>query len=216
MTRRHTRDTGTSWAITLRSIVVTACLFTPSIAALGVPPDNDDCINATVAVDGDTPFTTIEATTDGNLVPPICVSGNVFTQIDNDVWFQYLAECTGDLTVSVCGAPFDTKIAVYDVCEICPANSVPIGCDDDFCNLFGASETTVSVLDRECYLIRIGGFSLATGAGTLSLTCVVPPPPTGSCCDNGTCLGTLTEDVCTTSGGTSWHNGEVCPPFSSR
>ncbi|MCH7871754.1 MAG: hypothetical protein IID33_08635, partial [Planctomycetes bacterium] len=201
-------------AITLRSMVTAACLCTLSTCAFGAPPDNDDCIDAGVAVGGDNPFTTIDATTDGN-PDPVCLT-NLVNQIDNDVWFKYSAECTGNLTASICGAPFDSKMAVYDGCNVCPPTDSPIGCDDDFCAVNGASQLTVPVVARNCYLIRIGSFSPSsgTGAGTLSLSCDVPPPPSGACCATATCLGTMTESACTSSGGTLWVEDEGCPSFA--
>ena len=114
---------------------------------------------------------------------------------------------------------FDTKMAIYDggdACDICTPTDAPLGCDDDFCGVNLGSQVTVPVIDRQCYLIRIGSFSpsVGVGSGTLSLSCVVPPPPTGACCATSTCLGTLTEPTCTSSGGTLWVEGEGCPAFA--
>ena len=90
------RNTGTKMAITFRSMVTAACLFTLSTCAFGAPPGNDDCIDAGVAVGGDNPFTTIDATTDGN--PDAVCLNLLVSQIDNDVWFNWTATVTEQVT----------------------------------------------------------------------------------------------------------------------
>ena len=222
MTQRHIRLAGYEFALRLRSVATVVVILALSTRAFGGgAPVNDNCTNATVATAGNMPFSTLSATTDGN--PAELCETNTQNQIFNDVWFKHLADCTGDLTVSICNIDVefslaDTKLAVYDGCDdVCPPTAAPLACDDDFCSVAGASQVTIPVVERECYLIRIGGFSaspLDTATGTLSILCTPPPPIMGACCITGSCFGTLTESACTSNGGTSWAQGEQCPGFA--
>jgi hypothetical protein len=139
-----------------------------------VPPANDSCGSPTPIFAGATPFTTVEATTDG----PANCSGSVF----NDVWYSYVATGTGTLTVSTCNAAtFDTKIAIYSGLT-CPPGA-PIGCNDDFTGCSGFTSTaTAAVTVGNSYLIRIGAFgSTQTGTGTVTITPPAGPPPFDEC-----------------------------------
>ncbi|MCI0364122.1 MAG: hypothetical protein L0219_09595 [Phycisphaerales bacterium] len=93
------------------------------------------------------------STTDG---PPhaACDDGAGNQQVDEDIWYDYTASCTGDVTVSLCGTEYDTELAVYDgcTCELSDANL--IGCDDDSCGL--QSSITFAAAAGACYKIRVG------------------------------------------------------------
>ncbi|HEU0041526.1 MAG TPA: hypothetical protein VFQ15_04155, partial [Jiangellaceae bacterium] len=147
-------------------------------APLLVPPGNDACATPFVIGNGATPFTTVEATTDG--IAPGC-SGTA--NIHKDVWYDYTATATGVLTVSTCNAAtFDTKIAIYSGLT-CPTGA-PIGCNDDFGGCAGFTSTaTAPVVLGAHYLIRVGGFSSTTptGTGTLTITPPVGPPAFDVC-----------------------------------
>ena len=137
------------------------------------PPANDNCADATVVAAGVHPFTTGGATTDGPDDTSLC-NLNGQTQIDSDVWFSYVATCDGAIDVNVCGASFDTKLAVYaGGCPTAPNDNI-IGCSDDSCG--EQSSLFVPVSAGETYLIRIGGFDGATGSGDLSITCFGTEP----------------------------------------
>jgi hypothetical protein len=129
--------------------------------------DNDNCADRIDALDGDTAFSTIGATTDGP-DDPTCNEG--FPSNNNqDIWYNYTASCTGTVTVSLCGSGFDTKLTVYDGCT-CPAVvAATLACNDDFCGL--QSQVTFSATQGNCYKIRVGGFGAATGAGTMNISC---------------------------------------------
>ncbi|MHC4448258.1 MAG: hypothetical protein ACYSXF_10840, partial [Planctomycetota bacterium] len=104
-------------------------------------PPNDDCPLRLPIVDGLRPFDTTFATTDGlptNGLNDCAAFGD--PQIYNDIWYNYFAECTGVLIVSACDdgfpetgeADYDTKIAIYDGCDValCPYGGNEIGCND--------------------------------------------------------------------------------------
>ncbi len=135
-----------------------------------LPPPNDNCVDAIPIFDGNTGFDTSVATTDGPAHEQCQFNGQTY----NDIWFDYTATCTADLTVSTCNnATYDTDLVVYDGCE-CPVSDANLlGCNDDApdCAVF-TSALTVPVVADNCYKIRIGGFTAANaGAGTVGVTC---------------------------------------------
>ena len=151
------------------------------------PPDNDDCADASPIALGTTSFSTIHAATyehpPGHSLDDCPLGGEIY----RDIWFNYTATCTGDLTgtgnliVSLCGtADYDTNLAVYDGCG-CQGPNVP-SCNDDASGCAGyTSKITVPVLTGNCYKIRIGGFGTSDwGTGNLTLEYEepsVPPEP---------------------------------------
>ncbi|MHC4948432.1 MAG: GC-type dockerin domain-anchored protein, partial [Planctomycetota bacterium] len=164
-------------------------------------PANDDCANATVAVDGANPYDTNGATTDGPDETTGCAFAAGDGQIHCDVWFTYTATCDGNLSIDNCGSfTHDSRIAVYDGAGGCPTTGgTPIVCSDD-----AACGTGVGTLQSEVllenisvgstYLIRVGGFSeLDKSNGVLNIDCFIPPDPIN--CDAATLLGSLPQTV---------------------
>jgi len=134
------------------------------------PPANDDCANRSGIPLGDTPFTTVGASTDG----PAHASCNFFgnNQVTNDVWFNYPSGCDGRLQISTCaGTPFDSKIAVYDGYGCLNYETRLLACSDDDCGP-NQSTVTINAVSGAFYTIRVGGFNGATGAGVLRLECL--------------------------------------------
>ena len=86
----------------------------------------------------------------------------------NDLWFTYVAPCTGTVTVSLClDTDFDAIMAVYGgeaTCD-CPGdNSSLVRCGDDTCGPTGGPPSVrVDVTEQACYLVRVAGWSGATG-----------------------------------------------------
>jgi hypothetical protein len=131
-------------------------------------PLNNTCGNATTIVEGNASFTSIGATTTGPDESDGCGLG-MPTQIENDVWFRFTAECDGTQTVSLCGTDYDTRIAVYNL--TCPNEpGLVIACNEDG-SCGSASEVSFPGLAGEVYRIRIGGAAGATGRGQITLTC---------------------------------------------
>lgn len=133
-------------------------------------PVNDTCANATLVGTGSTNFTNASATTDGPDEGAACFAGS--SQIVNDVWYKYLASCDGVATVSLCGATFDTRLAVYGNCPVGPGQL--LACNDNSCGT--ASEVSFPVVANALYRIRIGGPNTVTGSGTMTITCTVAGP----------------------------------------
>jgi hypothetical protein len=135
--------------------------FDLSIEPSVVPP-NDDCLSAQPIGDVvNEPFDTTCATFDG---PGICMTGP-------NVWYCYEATCTGDVTVSLCGSSYDTKLGVHHTCSCV---GPMIDCNDNFCGL--QSQITFAAPLGEMYLIEVGGASMETGEGVLTVYCEPTPP----------------------------------------
>ncbi len=176
--------------------------------AINLP--NDNCAQKIEAFNGDTAYSTIGASTDGPNEPTACHFFS-YSQVGSDIWYNYTATCTGNVTVDLCSSNYDTKVAVYDGCDECPVESPPLACNDDSCG--NRSFVTVPAVNGQCFTIRIGGYLGVQGSGTLKLSCNIVPPPTGACCDDGFCLGTMSEEACQIQNGT-WFQGATCPGFA--
>jgi len=135
------------------------------------PPANDDCANRSGIPLGDTPFTTVGATTDGPTHAACAFNGT--NQISNDVWFNYPSACDGRLVISTCGlANYDTKIAVYAGYGCANYETRLVGCSDNDCG--NGSTVTINAVSHEYYTIRVGGVNGSSGTGLLRLECLPP------------------------------------------
>jgi len=85
-----------------------------------------------------------------------------------DVWFEYVAPCSGSLTVQMCGGTdYDSMVAIYgsngaDGACACPGDTgASLACDDDSCGGPGGPGviTYDGAIQGACYLIRVGGWS---------------------------------------------------------
>ncbi|MBP7745815.1 MAG: hypothetical protein KA383_06745 [Phycisphaerae bacterium] len=172
-------------------------------------PANDACASATPVSDGTTLFSNCGATTDGPDEPAACDFFG-YTQIDADTWYLYTASCTGDLTVSLCGSTYDTKLAVYSGC---PTNGGTIlACNDDYCAY--QSQVTFPAVASTSYLIRIGGYLGETGEGTLAVTCGGGASLVGDLnCDGVVGFGDINPFVLYLSNYATWEaTYPDCPP----
>lgn len=171
-------------------------------------PPNDQCENASVLSGGGTVFSTVGADTDGPPEPLDCTKSGS-DQIGSDIWYHHTATCTGSLTVDLCDAGFDTKVAVYEGCGACPTTR-PVACNDDTdqCGPFGqGSRVSIPVTQGACFTVRLGGFLADQGTGIIRATC-----QTGACCVDGVCLADETEPSCVDAGGT-WTANSNCATF---
>jgi hypothetical protein len=133
----------------------------------GPPSSNDDCRNAEAIGDAtDEPFDTRGMTFDG---PGLCMTSP-------NIWYCYVASCTGDVTVSLLGSNYDTMLAVYNGCDCFLTSNDMIACNDDFSGSFQSQITFAAIAGRR-YLIEVGGYSSETGQGVLSISCGAAPSP---------------------------------------
>ena len=156
-------------------------------AAQAAAPANNNCANAE-AVGNVTNkyFSTVEATFDGPTASGRCM-------YSPDIWYRYTATCDGDVTVSLCGSSYDTRLAVYDGSE-CPATVASmIECDDDTCGL--QSEITFEAVCGNQYLIQVGGYSTHVGVGKLTISCDGTPcsEESNDDCENAQAVGDVTN-----------------------
>ncbi len=130
-------------------------------------PANDACAKAeAIGNVKDQPFDTTCATFDG---PGHCMSSP-------NIWYRYTAVATGQVTVSLIGSAFDTKLAVYAGIGCNPGFSAMIECNDDFGNSL-ASQITFLATAGEQYLIEVGGYNAdEVGAGVISIAGQEQPP----------------------------------------
>lgn len=181
-------------------------LFTPGEPCNPItcpPPMNDPCGSALALGEGVTPFVTNGASTDGpaDTPDPPCAL------ITNDVWYNYVATCDGEVTIDLCGASFNAAMAVYDGCA-CPVGAAPITCDNDGCLPGGAPRVTFPVEAGTCYLVRIGGVNGATGTGDITVAC----DPDGACCFLDGHCEELVESDCIAALGTFSGPATTCTP----
>lgn len=184
--------------------------FAGDCATSSCPASNDICVDAQVITsDGLYPFSTLNADTDGPPDSP----GGLCTNVNQDVWFRYIASCNGDVTVATCSnTDFDSAINVYQGC-FCDSNMGPLlTCANDNCGPTNDDATvTFAAQEGECYLIRVGGSGSAEGDGLLIVGCV--PAQLGACClPLGTC-DLQTEADCTMMGG-MFTVGQPCSPLT--
>ncbi|MDG1361638.1 MAG: PHB depolymerase family esterase [Phycisphaerales bacterium] len=139
------------------------------------PPANDDCGTAAEILEGETPFSTIGASGSGIPSSLNCSSGNG-PQVDTDVWFRFIAPCTGTFTISTCDAGFDSRIDIFDGTGGCPSpGATPYACGDDECG----DDASVSslALEGQVLLVRVGSPDGSVGDGVLQVECEPLNPP---------------------------------------
>ncbi|MBL8898167.1 MAG: hypothetical protein JNM84_11095, partial [Planctomycetes bacterium] len=71
-----------------------------------------------------------------------------------DLWFRYVASCTGLATVDLCYSNFDTIVEAYS--GTCGA-LVSLGCNDDEPGCFERSRLSFPVTNGGSYFLRVGG-----------------------------------------------------------
>ena len=129
------------------------------------------------------------------------------TNFDNDMWICWTADCTGQVTISMCNFPpgGGTRLAMWSGC-LCPlggpAGAVPpLCCNDSFCG--SHAQIVCDVVCDQQYLIRVGTDPGASPlSGTLSIVC------NGRPCDSlqadpngpGTVCGTCCQGVPSVTG----------------
>jgi hypothetical protein len=150
-------------------------------------PANNLCANSIAVIEGEYDFTNIGATTDG-FVDSVNCNFSAYTNVGKDIWYTYTAACTGTATVSLCGADFNSKLAVYAGGD-CPASTEPaIACNDAFCG--DDAQVSFPATAGNAYKIRVGGFligtnNISTGEGTMVITCAGPPSCPSDLTKNG-------------------------------
>ncbi len=156
--RFYTHTNSACGASTVSRTRSVACSTNPDFCAGAIP------ITCGTPVSG----TTVGTTTDPGL-------GTCGITLDTapGVWYS-LAGFNGEVTLSLCGSGYDTKIGVFT--GSCGALTCVTG-NDDFCGL--QSQVTFPSSAGNTYYILVTGFSTNTGAFTLNSTCTTCAAPTG-------------------------------------
>ncbi len=130
-------------------------------------PANDNCTKAQpIGNVMDQPFDTTCATFDG---PGHCTTSP-------NIWYRYVAGGTGQVTVSLLGSTFDTKLAVYEGAECAPELNAMVECNDDFGGELTSQVTFQGTAGHE-YLIEVGGYNPdEIGPGVITVTGQGQPP----------------------------------------
>lgn len=142
-----------------------------TISCVVPAPENDLCGDAiSVGNPSSTAGTTVNATT--TEAPPTCIT----TVTSGGVWYSYTSTATEEVTISLCGAPYDSKIGVYT--GSCGSFNCVIGEDDDFvvCGDNDPSVTFVSTANFApvTYYIYVHGYQSGQGTFTMNLQAILP------------------------------------------
>ena len=149
---------------------VLALAVAAAMACNALAQANNDCAGAIGVQNGPNgPFSNVGSTTSAPAWP--CAAGG------NDVWFVYLPPAAGPVTVTTCGANYDSALEIFDGTAGC-GGLVSVGCNDDSCGL-QSSLTFTAAAACTPYYIRVGGFASATGTFPLNITGPVGPPCPG-------------------------------------
>lgn len=182
----------------------TGCGALKITAGTGNAPTNDDACNFTVLYDGTTPYSTVNATTDG--VNPlgdclVVVGANGNRDMVRDIWYRYPVGIPGNIVVDACDADFDTRLAAYSsrypggMLECPPREAERVACGDDDCGdpmnpvaplmnvpiaIDAAGET-----NTDFFWIRVGGYRPTgdpdvSGMGTLNVRQLLNDNPTAA------------------------------------
>ncbi|MFM7807421.1 MAG: trypsin-like serine peptidase, partial [Planctomycetota bacterium] len=176
----YTNSTGAARRVYLRVFVATGTRNTYSLT-LGItvpPPVNNECSAATSTGSGTLNFNTTYATNSAVAIPSSCNAAGG-TAINKDVWYQYVADCTGNATVSTCGsAGFDTNLVVYPGASCPTASTTVLACNDNGSGCASStSSVTWAVTDGQSYYVRLGSPGTGSGTGTITFSCSLPPCP---------------------------------------
>ena len=129
---------------------------------------NDECADAWLVSDGLHDFSTAGATTDGPSHSQCKWGGQTY----HDIWYRYVASCTGMLTVSTCNlVNYDSDLVVYDGWSCDDLYFLDCNDDGDGCSGY-SSHLVVPVSAGQNILIRVGGWESGdTGSGQLLIDC---------------------------------------------
>lgn len=151
--------------------------FIPS--GSGAPP-NDLCVFARPITPGSWSVDTVGANTDGPSQYGGCQSIVGERDLQQDVWYSLSAPSSGTYAFDFCGCEFDTSVILYSSASCPPSWSDAVACNDDYpCanddvvdDLLDGyrSFLTYEATQGEELLLRVGGFRVNSGIGTMTVT----------------------------------------------
>ncbi|MBK9385562.1 MAG: hypothetical protein IPN34_12195 [Planctomycetes bacterium] len=89
-----------------------------------------------------------------------------------DLWFRYVATCTGMATADLCNSELDTIVEAYS--GSC-GTLVSLGCNDDEPGCVDRSKLSFPVIRGSSYLLRVGGAIGAMGTFRIQMGCGYAP-----------------------------------------
>jgi len=146
------------------------------------PVINNDCPRATTITDGTTHFGPDDLPKATLTAPvPFCIPNATA-----DVWYRYMATCTGTLTVETCGTSAetspDTNLAIYDqgLCPYNPFSGAPLVCSTNAGGDCGqGSKVEIDVVEGSFYTIRLADEAQNGPEGDLKVACIQADCPAG-------------------------------------
>jgi len=134
------------------------------ISVAAAPPANDECANAVALTVGSTPFNTAGAS---GITAACTKFGNA--NIYNDLWYTYTPTGSDTCTISLCGASYDSKMAVFEGC-----GGALVACNDDSTTCGAGSLQSEVTFTPNCgttYVVSVGAFGAAGfGSGNIVVT----------------------------------------------
>ncbi len=126
---------------------------------------------------------------------------------NSEVIYQLEITSTVDLTVSLCGSSYDTKLAVF-LNDCCTGAGTEFAYNDDSCGLQSEISTN---FPPGLYYIVVDGYGSYCGDYVLNIDVYVAP--VGRCCyDDMPCEDNVTESYCTDAIG-EWDEDLNCAEF---
>jgi hypothetical protein len=161
-----TAASGTTYYVYVTGTAGATGTFGLSVSTCAAPIPNDLCSGAIAISCGQTlSGTTAGASTTG--APGFCGTS---LNTAGGVWYSYTAATAGSIVASLCNSSFDTKIGVFT--GTCGTLTCVAGNDDSsLCTPGSRSRVTFNATAGTTYYIYVTGFSTATGAFNLELTC---------------------------------------------
>lgn len=178
-------NTGVNYYIYVTGYLANEGDFTLAISCVE-PPVNNSCAGAiTIGCGANVSGSTANATPEPGLIT--CVTS---LNTAGGVWYRLSGTGT-DVTVSLCGSTYDTKLGVFE--GSCGSLACVTG-NDDFCDL--QSEVTLSTSVGTDYYIYVTGFLSEVGDFTLTTTCACDADAGTLIADNPvSCLTAGTADL---------------------
>ncbi|MBL8746371.1 MAG: hypothetical protein JNK58_08460 [Phycisphaerae bacterium] len=99
------------------------------------------------------------------------------SHIAPDVWFKFTAGCTGQVNIDTLGSNFDTMLSVHSACPGTTSNELACNDDENIGAGITTSKITMFVQQGQMYVIRLSGFSTASGYYQLNLGACSPCCP---------------------------------------
>ena len=155
-------------------------------------PENDECSGAIALVDGPNEGTTFQATYSGVTSEPSCSTSSGIA-VRNDVWYSYTVPSNGLLTLSTCGASFNSRLNIWDGGS-CPSSGGPLlACSDNDCG--DDAITSVFVFSGQEIIVQVGSPANESGNFVLELALdeIIDPPVNDDCSDATAITGAVTE-----------------------